>query len=196
MKHSSFFSLCCWPPMRGKIPDMSCCLPAEVGDAQTILALYPWETHDCFLLWSDWAFESVDDLEKREKKKKRKRWNVKREGTCGWVNLNSHHFLWVEWTQQKVIWGISHLSGGAIFCTEGPMLKEAIGRIIHSGGKGCQVEKKEKSLNYASQFGDITSLPNKFKHPQERQHLDILESKFLRSEIFSSLISRCHIPST
>lgn len=41
------------------------------------------------------------------------------------------------------------------------MLKEAIGHIIHSGGKGCQVEKKEKSLNCVSQFGDISSLPSK-----------------------------------
>ena len=77
------------------------------------------------------------------------------------------------------------------------MLKEAIGRIIHSGGKGCQVEKKERNLNRVSQCGDISSLPNKWPKTssRERQHLDILESKFpeVRNLFF---LDFHHIPST
>ena len=71
------------------------------------------------------------------------------------------------------------------------MLKEAIGRIIHSGGKGCQVEKKERNLNCVSQCGDISSLPTSDpKHPQERGSIwKSLNRNSLRSEILSSLIS-------
>lgn len=83
-----------------------------------------------------------------------------------------------------------------IFCREEPMLKEAIDHIIHSGGKGCQVEKKERNLNRVSQCGDISSLPNKWPKTssRERQHLDILESKFpeVRNLFF---LDFHHIPS-